>query len=122
MYFHMIDQLHCMVTDKGEWAVDFIGRVEETNADWAEVVKEINKRRNPNFAELKVVELEPKNVRTANVSSPYSGDNANCLNAVSRWYACDIEKLGYLSNAGAAQQSIAKSPAAPTAKKSEKKS
>jgi hypothetical protein len=37
MYFHMIDQLHCMVTDKGEWAVDFIGRVEETNADWAEV-------------------------------------------------------------------------------------
>lgn len=86
------------------------------------MVKEINKRRNPSFAELKAVELEPKNVRTANVTSPYSDENAECLNAVSRWYACDIDKLGYLSNAKAAQQSKAKSAAAPTAKKSKKKS
>jgi hypothetical protein len=83
------------------------------------VVKEINKRRNPSFAEIKARELQPKNVRTANVSSPYSGDNSQCLDAVSRWYACDIEKLGYLKNAKSAQQTKANTAAA---KKSEKRS
>jgi hypothetical protein len=37
LYFHMEDQLHCMRTASGEWAVDFIGRVDEPNEDWAEV-------------------------------------------------------------------------------------
>lgn len=37
MYFHMMDQHHCMVTDTGDWAVDFIGRVEKANDDWSEV-------------------------------------------------------------------------------------
>eukprot|EP00878_Enallax_costatus_P016190 GHUV01016980.1.p1 GENE.GHUV01016980.1~~GHUV01016980.1.p1 ORF type:complete len:360 (+),score=69.06 GHUV01016980.1:529-1608(+) len=37
MYFHMMDQHHCMVTETGDWAVDFVGRVENANEDWAEV-------------------------------------------------------------------------------------
>lgn len=37
LYFHMIDQVHCLTTAAGEWAVDFIGRVDEPNEDWAEV-------------------------------------------------------------------------------------
>jgi hypothetical protein len=37
LYFHMEDQLHCMRTAGGDWAVDFIGRVDEPNEDWAEV-------------------------------------------------------------------------------------
>lgn len=37
LYFHMEDQLHCMRTAAGDWAVDFIGRVDEPNEDWAEV-------------------------------------------------------------------------------------
>ena len=32
-----MDQYHCMITEGGEWAVDYIGRVEQFNEDWAEV-------------------------------------------------------------------------------------
>ena len=27
---------------------------------------------------------------------PYAGEVAHCLDAISRWYACDIERFGYL--------------------------
>ena len=37
LYFHMMDQYHCFRTATGKWAVDFIGRVEHTNDDWAKV-------------------------------------------------------------------------------------
>ena len=37
LYFHMQDQYNCMKTADGGWAVDFIGRVDEPNEDWAEV-------------------------------------------------------------------------------------
>jgi hypothetical protein len=37
LYFHMTDQYHCLRTAGGEWAVDFVGRVDEPNEDWAEV-------------------------------------------------------------------------------------
>jgi hypothetical protein len=37
MYFHMMDQFHCMVTAEGNWAVDYIGRVESANDDWKDV-------------------------------------------------------------------------------------
>jgi hypothetical protein len=37
MYFHMMDQFHCMVTAEGDWAVDYIGRVESANDDWKDV-------------------------------------------------------------------------------------
>lgn len=37
LYFHMEDQYHCMRTADGGWAVDFIGRVDDPNEDWAEV-------------------------------------------------------------------------------------
>lgn len=37
LYFHMADQFHCMRTAHGDWAVDFIGRVDQPNDDWAEV-------------------------------------------------------------------------------------
>lgn len=41
LYFHMEDQYHCMKTAEGGWAVDFIGRVEEPNDDWAEVSRSL---------------------------------------------------------------------------------
>jgi hypothetical protein len=37
LYFHMTDQYHCLHTHDGQWAVDFVGRVDEPNEDWAEV-------------------------------------------------------------------------------------
>jgi hypothetical protein len=37
LYFHMADQYHCMRTAQGDWAVDFIGRVDEPDEDWPEV-------------------------------------------------------------------------------------
>lgn len=43
----MMDQYHCMVTSTGEWAVDFLGRVEHGDEDWQVVVDEMNKRRLP---------------------------------------------------------------------------
>lgn len=33
----MQDQYHCMRTADGNWSVDYIGRVDEPNEDWAEV-------------------------------------------------------------------------------------
>lgn len=37
LYFHMTDQYHCMRTAEGNWAVDFIGRVDRANEDWVKV-------------------------------------------------------------------------------------
>eukprot|EP00882_Tetradesmus_deserticola_P027789 GHRQ01030916.1.p2 GENE.GHRQ01030916.1~~GHRQ01030916.1.p2 ORF type:complete len:106 (+),score=25.18 GHRQ01030916.1:413-730(+) len=37
LYFHIEDQLHCMRTAGGGWAVDFIGRVDEPSEDWQQV-------------------------------------------------------------------------------------
>ncbi|KAF8073165.1 hypothetical protein HT031_000826 [Scenedesmus sp. PABB004] len=99
MYFHMMDQHHCMVTQSGDWAVDFVGRVESANEDWTLVVKAINARRDAGLPELPYNPLVPKNVRAGNVSRPYGGAHAHCLDAVSRWYACDMEKFGYLKSA-----------------------
>lgn len=64
-----------------------------------QVVKEINKRREPDMPEIPYNPLMPKNVRTGSVSSPYGGANSHCLDAVSSWYACDMEKFGYLEGA-----------------------
>ncbi|KAI8473635.1 MAG: hypothetical protein J3K34DRAFT_518755 [Monoraphidium minutum] len=97
MYFHMMDQYHCLVTDTGDWAVDYIGRVEHLNDDWAEVMTEVNKRRDPSVEPVPINALIPKNIRASRSSKdPYSGDNAHCLDAVSRWHACDIEKFNFL--------------------------
>lgn len=63
-----------------------------------QVVKELNKRRDPSVPEIPYRELVAKNVRNGTVSDPFSGDNGHCLDAVSSWYACDIEKFGYLSS------------------------
>lgn len=216
-YWHMMDQYHCMITPTGEWAVDFLGRVERGNEDWKVVVQEMNKRRLPGVPEVpfsaldhvhKVAEPaqqpppeapqqpqpqpqqpqpqpqqpqpQPQHVRpirqllgsqvmpaaqqqqlqqqqqktgtaqplqmlrlfrhlwrrirvataaaneddaeadgevedfaagTAGATSgvdkeglmgPYSGSNEHCIDAVSQWFACDIEKFGYLSPAAAA--------------------
>lgn len=60
-----------------------------------QVVAEINKRRTPGLAELPANDLVPKNVRTGSVSDPYAGEHRHCLNAVSRWFACDVDKFGY---------------------------
>lgn len=64
-----------------------------------QVVKEINKRRDTAMPEIPYNPLVPKNVRSGSVSTPYGGENAHCLDAVSSWYACDIEKFGYLKGA-----------------------
>ncbi|WIA09571.1 hypothetical protein OEZ85_008963 [Tetradesmus obliquus] len=101
MYFHMMDQFHCMVTSEGQWAVDYIGRVESANEDWKDVLAAINQRREPEMPEIPYNPLVPKNVRNGSVSDPFAGDNAHCLDAVSSWYACDIEKYGYLKGASA---------------------
>lgn len=53
-YWHMMDQYHCMVTSTGDWAVDFLGRVEHGDEDWKVVVDEMNKRRLP---EVQVVQF-----------------------------------------------------------------
>lgn len=51
-YWHMMDQYHCMVTSTGEWAVDFLGRVEHGDEDWKVVVNEMNARRLPGVPEV----------------------------------------------------------------------
>lgn len=51
-YWHMMDQYHCMITSTGDWAVDFLGRVEHGDEDWKVVVDEMNKRRLPGVPEV----------------------------------------------------------------------
>lgn len=41
-----------MITSTGDWAVDFLGRVEHSDEDWKIVVEEMNKRRLPGVPEL----------------------------------------------------------------------
>jgi hypothetical protein len=62
-----------------------------------QVLATINQRRDASLPEIPYNPLVPKNVRTGNVSDPFAGDNAHCLDAVSSWYACDIEKFGYVA-------------------------
>lgn len=57
-YWHMMDQYHCMITPTGQWAVDFLGRVERGNEDWKVVVDEMNKRRLPGVPEVQWSDLE----------------------------------------------------------------
>eukprot|EP00775_Hariotina_reticulata_P010220 gene10220-10380_t len=101
----MEDQYHCLRTATGEWAVDYVGRVDEANTDWAEVLQVINSRRPPTQDEIPITELEQKNVRAGNVKDPYSqADTQQCMDAVSRWYACDVEKFGFSQPAAVSQQ------------------
>ncbi|KAF6265099.1 hypothetical protein COO60DRAFT_1624003 [Scenedesmus sp. NREL 46B-D3] len=98
LYFHMEDQLHCMRTAEGDWAVDFIGRVDEPNEDWAEVLKTLNANRDDDVPELPPADLERKNVRAGNVKNPYAKPGAEqCFDAVSRMYACDVQHYGFAS-------------------------
>jgi hypothetical protein len=148
LYFHMLDQYHCLTAANGSWAVDFIGRVDEPNEDWSEaripvlactvlacfhacvcvcvclpppcrcpltqrdlnrqrpacshfplhaqVVRELNARRVPDVPALPAGPLEQKNVRAGNVRDPYANPDAEvCFDAVSRWYGCDVQTLGF---------------------------
>lgn len=47
-----------MITPTGQWAVDFLGRVERGNEDWKVVVDEMNKRRLPGVPEVQWSDLE----------------------------------------------------------------
>jgi hypothetical protein len=57
-YWHMMDQYHCMVSPTGQWAVDFLGRVERGNEDWKVVIDEMNKRRLPGVPEVQFLDLD----------------------------------------------------------------
>jgi hypothetical protein len=192
----MMDQYHCMITPTGDWAVDFLGRVEKGNEDWRVVVDEMNKRRLPGVPEVLWSDLDhvhkvepgqrppgvpvneeqgpkqqqqerpahsrhilgeeqeqqvpqkahaeqqqqqpsqigrmfrhlwrrirlvtasaneeeaeadgevddfaaagagfPPNPDKEGASGPYTGSNQHCIDAVSQWFACDIDKFEYL--------------------------
>lgn len=97
-YFHMVDQWHCMRTASGESAVDYVGSVETGDEDWSAIVAEINRRRDA--AQVPALPSDSRlgvsNVRKGRVAGPYNGEHSHCLDAVSRWYACDAERFGYL--------------------------
>eukprot|EP00775_Hariotina_reticulata_P005406 gene5406-5639_t len=145
-YWHMMDQYHCMVTPTGDWAVDFLGRVEAGDEDWRVVVEEMNRRRRPGVPEVPVSsyghlhavkpgqrppQLSKRSMKVDDVTGktikrllgvdgdrkaedepqlsasshnscedadgPYCGAHAHCIDAVSQWYACDIQHFGYLA-------------------------
>lgn len=73
----------------------------------AQVVKTLNARRAPDAPELPVGELEQQNVRRGAESDPYSASHTQCFDAVSRWYACDIENYGFAGAAATATSSRA---------------
>jgi hypothetical protein len=62
------------------------------------VVKTLNANRLPGAPELPVAPLEQQNAHRGGEKDPYSPavpGQAQCFNAVSRWYACDIERFGF---------------------------
>lgn len=63
-----------------------------------QVVSRLNANRAPDVPEIPLASLEQKNIRAGSVKDPYSTPGAEqCFDAVSRWYACDIQHYGFAS-------------------------
>lgn len=60
-------------------------------------MRTLNARRVPGVPEIPLAPLEQKNVRAGNVArDPYTATGAGaCFDAVSRWYACDVDRFGF---------------------------
>lgn len=67
-----------------------------------QVIRTLNAKRAPGTPELPINNLEQQNVRTGGHKDPYDAAHMHCFDAVSRWYACDIENYGF-ANAAEAQ-------------------
>eukprot|EP00775_Hariotina_reticulata_P005404 gene5404-5637_t len=94
-YWHMMDQYHCMVTPTGDWAVDFLGRVEAGDEDWRVVVEEMNRRRRPGVPEVQYSSYGVANAVSSAASAPPQ-------NAEQQFhYRRRSEKFGYLPMAAA---------------------
>ncbi len=59
--WHMRQQTSCFLTDTGEWAVDFIGRLEHFDDDLIELFKKINERKSLSVPDLKHSPKPPAN-------------------------------------------------------------
>jgi hypothetical protein len=44
----------------------------------------------------------------AEADGPYCGSHAHCIDAVSQWYACDVEHFGYLARSAATATPVPK--------------
>lgn len=63
-----------------------------------QVVNVLNANRAPDQPEIPAGPLEQKNVRAGNFKDPYGVPGADqCFDAVSRWYACDVQHYGFAS-------------------------
>jgi hypothetical protein len=71
-----------------------------------QVMRTLNAQRLPGAPELPVAPLEQRNAHSGH-SDPYNpvvAGQAQCFDAVSRWYACDVQRFGF-DAAGASSSS-----------------
>jgi len=68
MYFHANDQTTCLTTIGGQWAADYIGRVEHLDEDFQEILMEINRRLPAGVAALNTTLPESENTNQVKCS------------------------------------------------------
>lgn len=113
-YYHIRSQTVCMMTDRDQWAVDYIARLETLDTDFPEIIEEINKRRDPSLPAIPVPKAAPKShagphgecqdaaaeqlgmKRENNYCDRglfYSGSHAECAEHIGRFYKEDLDRL-----------------------------
>ena len=100
---HINDQAHCTFTPSGESMVDFIGRSEEMETDWAEFMAVVNSKRNTDFkpAELNNANghgsAENKGVQHACATSETKEMlGPEVMRAIAMQYASDLHLFKFL--------------------------
>ena len=105
---HINDQAHCTFTPFGESMVDFVGRTEEIDNDWAEFIAQVNRR---NYANFKPKAVNVRNARGSTVKhmAEHSCDlskvqemlTPDVMSAITWQYASDFKYFRFLPHPAA---------------------
>ena len=99
---HVASQAHTIFTPAGDAVMDFIGRTEELEADWHEIMRQIRLR--SGAATLTVAPIGRKSVRDAAelkrrracTLSAAARANENTATDLALQYAIDLRRSGYV--------------------------
>jgi hypothetical protein len=116
-WLHILAQHHCLLTEDGGFAADFVGRVENTEEDLRDLVVEINKRRLPSEPELPLPNtlknVNPRKcVQSVGLEDPaYKGpqelfcetadffdenEYGPCIPQLAHYYKKDVDTFGFV--------------------------
>ena len=99
---HIGDQSHGVFTSGGDSMVDYIGRTEHLDEDWAEIIAHINKRQGTSLlgAEIRSVNGKAKTASTHDTGckpEDYSSlYNLTTMHNIAKFYATDVLRFGFV--------------------------